>query len=81
MIRDRGPYQLAAETALMTAHRIDVLVTKDSGGTYTMAKLAAARDLGLPVVMVDRPAAVAVPVQASEIGAAVAWLETVLSRR
>ncbi|MFI6865565.1 cobalt-precorrin-6A reductase [Nocardia sp. NPDC050406] len=52
----RGPFTVADETALLTDRRIDVLVTKDSGGAQTEAKLAAARALALPVVVVDRPA-------------------------
>lgn len=51
----RGPFSVTDETALLTAHRIDVLVTKDSGGALTEAKLHAARALHLPVVMIDRP--------------------------
>ena len=39
----------------MTEQRVDVIVTKNSGGSATDAKLAAARDLGLPVIMIDRP--------------------------
>jgi precorrin-6A/cobalt-precorrin-6A reductase len=52
----RGPFTVAAETTLLRAHRIDVLVTRDSGGEDTAAKLVAARDLGLPVLLVRRPA-------------------------
>ncbi len=56
-IAARGPFALADEERLLGEYRIETLVTKNSGGTATAAKLAAARGLGLPVVMIDRPPA------------------------
>jgi precorrin-6A/cobalt-precorrin-6A reductase len=71
----RGPYTVDGEIGIMARHRIDVLVTKDSGGPMTAAKLDAARVLGLPVVVVDRPLPPDVPV-VEDVAAALAWLRT-----
>ena len=55
LILDRGPYTVPSESALIRDHRIGLLVTKNSGGPMTAAKLTAARDLGVRVLMVARP--------------------------
>lgn len=55
LILSRGPFDIASEKELMVGNQIDALVTKNSGGEMTAAKLEAARSLGIPVVMVERP--------------------------
>ncbi len=55
LIFDRGPFGVPAETALLMDEKIDVLVSKNSGGTATYAKITAARKLGIQVVMIARP--------------------------
>lgn len=53
----RGPFAVEAEVMLLQEHRIDVIVSKNSGGEATYGKILAARILGLPVVLVERSAA------------------------
>jgi precorrin-6A/cobalt-precorrin-6A reductase len=55
LLLERGPYTVDGEVSLMTSHGVDVLLAKNSGGTMTVAKLTAARQLGLPVLLVDAP--------------------------
>ncbi len=55
LVLSRGPYRYGDELALLLEHRIDVVVTKNSGGDMTRAKLDAAARLDVPVVMVARP--------------------------
>lgn len=70
---DRGPFELHNERQILIQHQIDTIVSKNSGGDATYAKIIAARELKLPVVMVKRP-----PVppgeQVTDIAAAVTWL-------
>ena len=56
MLLSRGPYHYDGERQLLAGQRIDALVTKNSGGAMTRAKLDAAADLGIDVVMIRRPA-------------------------
>jgi precorrin-6A/cobalt-precorrin-6A reductase len=55
-VTGRGPFAETDERALLTQHRIDIIVAKNSGGSATYGKIAAARALGLAVVMLRRPA-------------------------
>ena len=74
LIRSRGPYAYADELTLMRDAGSDLLVTKDSGGTHTAAKLDAARDLGVRVVVIGRPASPPDVPQAATVAEVLAWL-------
>ena len=69
----RGPFDVASDTALMQEHGTEVVVAKNAGGKGAVAKIAAARALGLPVVMIDRPA---IPPRAvvHSVAGVMAWL-------
>ncbi|MEU8465386.1 cobalt-precorrin-6A reductase [Streptomyces sp. NPDC029003] len=74
VLLERGPFTLPDERELLARHRIDVLVTKDSGGSATAPKLAAAREAGVPVLVVRRPAVPAGVAEAPSVEAALRWL-------
>ena len=73
----RGPFRLDDELALLRRHRIDTIVCKNSGGIAAEAKLTAARQLGLRVMMLRRRTRPDVPRVASA-DAAIAWVKELL---
>jgi precorrin-6A/cobalt-precorrin-6A reductase len=73
-LQARGPFDRAAEVHLLRDEKIEIVVSKNSGGSATYAKIEAARELGLPVVMIARPdKAVGHVVRSAE--EAIDWLE------
>lgn len=80
LIFDRGPFDEQAETALLAREKIDIIVSKNSGGAATYPKIIATRKLGIPVVMIARPLKMHghAVTHAAE---AVAWLEQRLAHR
>lgn len=80
VVLQRGPFELAAECEMLIAHGIDVVVSKNAGGGAAYAKIAAARQLGLPVVMVERASLPDGDTVAS-VDEAMRWLGLVLAAR
>jgi precorrin-6A/cobalt-precorrin-6A reductase len=78
LILERGPFTLEDERRLLQTYAIEAVVSKNSGGDATCAKIIAAREFGLPVVMIQRP-----PLpegeQVADVEHAVAWLQRHLS--
>lgn len=73
LLLERGPFSLEDERRLLSQHAIDTLVSKNSGGDATYAKIAAVRELGIPVLMVQRPV-MPEGEQVADVEGAMAWL-------
>lgn len=74
LLLSRGPFDLDSERALLDDHAIDTIVCKNSGGEATTAKLIAARERGMRVIMHERPARPVLPTAAT-VEEALAWLD------
>jgi len=73
LLLDRGPFSLASERKLLRDYQIEAIVSKNSGGDATYPKIIAARELGIPILMVQRqvlPPGEQVP----DVESAVVWL-------
>jgi precorrin-6A/cobalt-precorrin-6A reductase len=77
LLLERGPFSLDEERSLLKQYQIGAIVSKNSGGDATYAKIIAARELGIPVVMIQRP-----PIppgdSVADIESALAWLKNTL---
>ena len=72
IINSRGPYCYTGERQILDEYGVDILLTKDSGGSHTVAKLEAAADLGIPVLIIARPAHAPV-LTVTTVAEALAW--------
>jgi precorrin-6A/cobalt-precorrin-6A reductase len=71
----RGPFSLADDLTLLKGHRITHIVAKNAGGDGARAKIDAARQLGLPIIMIDRPSLPYRPI-ARGVAEVMAWLHS-----
>jgi precorrin-6A/cobalt-precorrin-6A reductase len=77
-ITGRGPFAEADELALMRAHAIEAVIAKNSGGEAAYGKIAAARTLGIAVIMLRRPPVPEAP-SVETVEEAIAWLNHALT--
>jgi precorrin-6A/cobalt-precorrin-6A reductase len=75
----RGPFTEAGDRALMVLHGIDAVIAKNSGGTASYGKIAAARALGIEVIMLRRPPPPADAPAVETVDAVIAWLDHALT--
>lgn len=78
ILLERGPFSVDHERSLLQRYRIDAVVSKNSGGAATYAKVVAAREMGLPVVMVQRSPLPPGP-QVTDVEGAIGWLHQQLA--
>jgi precorrin-6A/cobalt-precorrin-6A reductase len=76
LLLDRGPYTPEGEAALMREHGVGLLVTKNSGGPMTAAKLQAARELAVRVVVMERPPLPPGSTAVPTVAKALAWVSS-----
>ncbi|MGA7937438.1 MAG: cobalt-precorrin-6A reductase [Kovacikia sp.] len=74
VLYDRGPFTLDNEKSLLTEYKIDAIVSKNSGGSATYAKIVAARELEIPIVLVQR-SALPEAERVSDVLGALTWLQ------
>ena len=74
LIVDRGPFAVESERELLLEHGVELLVSKNSGGAATYSKLVAARELRIPVIMIDRPDPVPEGRRVETVEEALGWL-------
>jgi precorrin-6A/cobalt-precorrin-6A reductase len=77
-VTDRGPFSEAGDRALMSAHKIDVVIAKNSGGVASYGKIGAARALGIEVIMLRRPVPPDAPA-VETVDEVVTWLDHALA--
>jgi precorrin-6A/cobalt-precorrin-6A reductase len=77
-ITARGPFSAADDRVLLSAHRIEVVISKNSGGSAAYGKIAAARALGIDVIMLRRVPAPEGP-NVNSVDEAAAWLDHALT--
>lgn len=79
VLLDRGPFSFEQEYQLLQNYRIQAIVSKNSGGDATYAKIIAARELGIPIIMVQRPA-MPEGEKVTSIEDAIAWVKLKTSK-
>jgi precorrin-6A/cobalt-precorrin-6A reductase len=77
-VTGRGPFSETGDRALLVAYRIEAVIAKNSGGAATYGKIAAARSLGVDVIMLRRPAVPDAPA-VETVEEAVVWLDHALT--